>query len=551
MPGDASMDSQGQIKIVSAVEMSIRFQTQVVAKIPQWQKQLSDASLDFADLELEIQKEFLLGAGYIMAGLVAVALNQSAFEEACEETRKSYDVPLAKGRMRSIRVQLVGGLIFWINSLYCEPKRGLFKKKNPENVPGLYVSLAQLGFANGCSPGLECQIARRVAGSHSFDFAIQELQREGINIDYKVARRITYQCGQGLLTLRTRELVAWRNKKLLPTNEFTGQNIVVQIDGGRVKTRSSLKAKETKLDPVNPSVRTEPTRQAIKHNASLTDEGGRGKASKRRKRTFVSDWREPKLATIFVIDENGKQRKKTQAWIDATLEGPDHLAELVAMRLFQLGVGSAKSISFVSDGAPWIWDRLDRIMELAGVAKDTPVYKILDCCHAVHQMSDALKEFKLPAAIHRALYRLYRKYIREGNWELVVQGLERRLTRKQRLPQSVQDEIRRAINYLRRHGTLGHMNYPKFALAGVPLGSGAVESSIRRVINLRLKSNGTFWKCENAEAMLQIRCHYVSKRLDERLASKRISLSRNGKLNWNWDAQDMRSNVDHQLTTSA
>ena len=56
------MDSQGQIKIVSAVEMSIRFQTQVVAKIPQWQKQLFEAQSNFADLELEIQKEFLLGA---------------------------------------------------------------------------------------------------------------------------------------------------------------------------------------------------------------------------------------------------------------------------------------------------------------------------------------------------------------------------------------------------------------------------------------------------------------------------------------------------------
>ena len=33
-------------------------------------------------------------------------------------------------------------------------------------------------------------------------------------------------------------------------------------------------------------------------------------------------------------------------------------------------------------------------------------------------------------------------------------------------------------------------------------GIGCVESAIRRVINLRLKSSGIFWKRETAEAML-------------------------------------------------
>jgi hypothetical protein len=36
------------------------------------------------------------------------------------------------------------------------------------------------------------------------------------------------------------------------------------------------------------------------------------------------------------------------------------------------------------------------------------------------------------------------------------------------------------------------------------LGSGAIESSIRRVINLRLKGNGIFWLEENAEAILAL-----------------------------------------------
>lgn len=47
---------------------------------------------------------------------------------------------------------------------------------------------------------------------------------------------------------------------------------------------------------------------------------------------------------------------------------------------------------------------------------------------------------------------------------------------------------------------------------GLPVGSGAIESSIRRVINLRLKGNGIFWKEENAESMLQLRSMVISDR---------------------------------------
>jgi len=39
----------------------------------------------------------------------------------------------------------------------------------------------------------------------------------------------------------------------------------------------------------------------------------------------------------------------------------------------------------------------------------------------------------------------------------------------------------------------------------LPTGSGTVESAIRRVINLRVKGAGMFWKRENAEKMFFLR----------------------------------------------
>jgi hypothetical protein len=47
--------------------------------------------------------------------------------------------------------------------------------------------------------------------------------------------------------------------------------------------------------------------------------------------------------------------------------------------------------------------------------------------------------------------------------------------------------------------------YASFRAKKIPVGSGAVESAIRRIINLRVKSSGMFWKRENIEIMIFLR----------------------------------------------
>jgi hypothetical protein len=49
------------------------------------------------------------------------------------------------------------------------------------------------------------------------------------------------------------------------------------------------------------------------------------------------------------------------------------------------------------------------------------------------------------------------------------------------------------------------MQYAAFKHLDLPSGSGCVESAIRRVINMRLKSPGIFWKRKTAEMMLFLR----------------------------------------------
>jgi len=65
-------------------------------------------------------------------------------------------------------------------------------------------------------------------------------------------------------------------------------------------------------------------------------------------------------------------------------------------------------------------------------------------------------------------------------------------------------------NYFIRN--LCRMAYPILKALKLPLGSGAIESAIRRVVNLRLKGPCIFWHRENAAKILMLRSFYKAGR---------------------------------------
>jgi hypothetical protein len=56
------------------------------------------------------------------------------------------------------------------------------------------------------------------------------------------------------------------------------------------------------------------------------------------------------------------------------------------------------------------------------------------------------------------------------------------------------------------------MTYAKLMAMKLPIGSGAIESTVRRVINLRLKGSSLFWCRASAEAILLLRSYYKAGR---------------------------------------
>lgn len=133
-------------------------------------------------------------------------------------------------------------MIVWATTRYCPPRKKLFSKDDQPRV-GLDITLAQFGFGKGVSPALQSRVARKVALCPSIEFAHQELIRDGVQLDAKMVKRVTYQCGGGLLALRTHRIELLRSGELEAGDELAGKRVSVQIDGGRMKIRGKLQLK--------------------------------------------------------------------------------------------------------------------------------------------------------------------------------------------------------------------------------------------------------------------------------------------------------------------
>ena len=279
-------------------------------------------------------------------------------------------------------------------------------------------------------------------------------------------------------------------------NEFAGKRLGVGIDGGRVRVRTVIEKIHV---------------------------GG-----KKKRRKFKIEWREPKVMILFEIDEKGRMVRGSRPVIDGTLQGPDALIELVAFHLHRMGAAKAKVVIFLADGAPWIWARLDWVVARAEL-EPARVVEALDWCHGVHHLSLGLAALDLKEKLRGELYSRLRGLLKNGKSKVVLAELEDLAK-----DQCDDSPVWREIGYLRKHSEAGRLRYDCFRCRGLPIGSGAIESTIRRVINLRLKGNSIYWTEDNAEAVFQLRAAVVSGRWEEIVEHTQAAMAKDRRTNWHW-----------------
>ena len=115
----------------------------------------------------------------------------------------------------------------------------------------------------------------------------------------------------------------------------------------------------------------------------------------------------------------------------------------------------------------------------------------------------------MPKAQRQALYKRLRHALRHqaDGVEVVMEAL-RALATTQR-----SKAITRALRYVEAHAH--RMRYVTLEARKLPIGSGQVESAVRRVINLRFKAPGSFWTETTVSGLMHLRAAFKAGRWDE------------------------------------
>lgn len=214
---------------------------------------------------------------------------------------------------------------------------------------------------------------------------------------------------------------------------------------------------------------------------------------------FDTPWKEPKLLVISIIGNDGKMDKKELPIYDVCF-GDDELFALLSDYLSAMEVEKATSVQFVGDGAPWIWLRAKPMLLNLGV-NEANITETLDYYHALEHLND-LAQY-LPNDVQDKTMKVLKDLLWQGDIPQMKTVLA------QILPDLDTKPLKPFIYFEKNQH---RMQYKYFEEKKLPVGSGIVESGIRRVINLRFKCPSSFWNLDNLQPLFYLRAAFLGGR---------------------------------------
>ena len=395
--------------------------------------------------------------------LVAEALQQTVDDPQTHQHARSLiqgaGTTIKNQGKRPVTVRTMRGPVVLRATYYC---RNCDRVKTSK---GLYPALRLLSIESGCTVSLASEVSKLVAVLGSLEEVESLLAERGMGLSINTIRAIAYRFAAHARAVQRAGRLDWGES-------VAGRRVVLSTDGGRLRLRT------TKRGP---------------------------KTAKGRNR-YRTDWREPKLLIIYAIDETGKMDREFLAVLDGTLGGPQAIFALMESYLRELQIGAADRILFVADGARWIWNRVGPLLHRLGLRPEQ-INELVDFYHAVEHLGVlASQKSGWTATQRRSWIQRQRRRLLKGQTGAVLQEIAVVCGRSRGAV------LKRERSYFQRNIRAGRMDYHRLARAKWPIGSGAIESAIRRVINLRLKGAGIFWHRRSAEAVLLLRAYYKAGR---------------------------------------
>ena len=372
---------------------------------------------------------------------------------------------------RPTSIMLLSGEAIKIRSPYfakaMPKKRKGRKPKKRKKGTGAHFGLDYLGFVGRCTMLLGSAVVQAALLCPSYELARKMLKSHSIILGVKTIRRLVMDLG--------RRAIEHRGRLSLSENDSVdGKTILICIDGGRLRERK-------------------------------TKRGRKRKGQKRQ--GFHSNWREPLQFVIQTVNEEGVACKDHLPIYDATMGKIDFAFDLLEEYLRNMNLANADRVVFCGDGARSYWKRIEPMMKRLRVVNH---HEVIDYTHAKQNLNEVIDMLpkKLTA---KEVYRITEEW-KELLWQGNVDEINDQIKKYISYPKKREKALAKFDNYFKRNRE--RVQYASMREQRLPIGSGCVESAIRRVVNLRMKSPGIFWKKETAEHMLFLRSQLLSGRWD-------------------------------------
>lgn len=205
-----------------------------------------------------------------------------------------------------------------------------------------------------------------------------------------------------------------------------------------------------------------------------------------RRRTRQLEWQEARLALAYPY---GSVTPRFGATLGGVEQAGAHWADCVV----RAGAGRQTRIHCVSDGAPWIAEQADQRF-------GTQARFLIDFYHLCDYLHAAASSCAPDQP--QAWMQQQKQHLKANQTEAVLDALAPFLERDRSRPRE-QAPVQACYRYIDNRP--GQFDYQSALAAGLPIGSGEVESAHRYVIQDRLKRAGAWWKEDNAAKLLALR----------------------------------------------
>lgn len=214
-----------------------------------------------------------------------------------------------------------------------------------------------------------------------------------------------------------------------------------------------------------------------------------------------STWKEMKLGEVYsddhVVTRKDGQSILTEKEYVAHFGGVEAFKPLLFEAAARAGYGTYEKMVMIGDGARWIWNMCDELFPDA--------IQVLDYYHMCENVYSYAKylypsndsEMKKWAAIVISK-------IETGKVDEVLKTLPP--IHEHKLPVGVPN----LHTYLKNNRE--RMNYKEFERQGYKIGSGAIESGNKKVIQQRMKQSGMRWGIETGQTIASLRAKNASGR---------------------------------------